>query len=94
MARLPDIFTHIFTFDMEIDNFFRYGRRIGLSVILHPFQYARMLIMLGYEPIAAIRGKSMLFEENVLKLPNVFQYVFHIGKVDGILGCYRGLAPA
>lgn len=51
----------------------RYGLRLGVSSALHPFEYAKVLIQLGYEPISPVPGKSILGRP-VLALPNIFQY--------------------
>lgn len=64
----------------------------ALSIALHPFDYAKVLIQLGYEPIAP-RPTTDFFGRPALKLPNIFEYVHHIRSIDGIVGCYRGLTP-
>ncbi|XP_049822715.1 mitochondrial carrier homolog 2-like [Aethina tumida] len=64
----------------------------ALNIGLHPFDYAKVLIQLGYEPIPP-RPARDFFGKPALKLPNIFQYVNYIRRIDGIVGCYRGLAP-
>lgn len=76
----------------EVNEWIKFGMRIAVSSTLHPFEYAKCLMQLGYEPIAPKPGKS-LFGSPVLVLPNVLQYVKYIKRVDGLVGCYRGLAP-
>lgn len=50
-----------------------FGMRLGVQAALHPFQYAKVLIQLGYEPIAPHPGRTF-FGKNVLVLPNIFKY--------------------
>ncbi|XP_064212092.1 mitochondrial carrier homolog 2 isoform X2 [Tribolium castaneum] len=69
-----------------------YGLRIFLNTLSHPFEYAKVLIQIGYEPIPPHSSKTLLGKP-ALKLPNIFQYVKHIKSVDGLSGCYRGLGP-
>jgi len=68
------------------------GLRLGVSSVLHPFEYAKILIQIGYEPVPPRLGKTF-FGKPTLVLPNIFQYVKHIKSVDGLTGCYRGLTP-
>ncbi|XP_030560712.1 mitochondrial carrier homolog 2 [Drosophila novamexicana] len=78
--------------ETEVNSWIRFGLRLGVSAALHPFEYSKALIQIGYEPIAARPGKSMLGRP-IMVLPNIFQYAGHIKRVDGFYGCYRGLAP-
>ncbi|KAH8415725.1 hypothetical protein KR222_010794 [Zaprionus bogoriensis] len=78
--------------ETEVNGWIRFGLRLGVSAALHPFEYSKTLIQIGYEPIAARPGRSMLGRP-IMMLPNIFQYVGHIKKIDGFYGCYRGLAP-
>ncbi|XP_017057813.1 mitochondrial carrier homolog 2 [Drosophila ficusphila] len=78
--------------DTEVNGWIRFGLRLGVSAALHPFEYSKTLIQLGYEPIAPMPGKSLLGKP-IMKLPNIFQYAGHIRRIDGFYGCYRGLAP-
>jgi len=66
--------------------------RSGTVTALHPVDYAKTLIQLGYEPIAA-KPTRTFFGRPALGLPNVFQYIGYIRKQDGFLGLYRGLGP-
>lgn len=70
----------------------RFGMRLALNTACHPFEYAKVLIQIGYEPIPA-RATTTLFGRSALVLPNVFQYVSYIKGIDGLSGCYRGLTP-
>ncbi|ALC44077.1 Mtch [Drosophila busckii] len=76
----------------DVNEWIRFGMRLGISAALHPFEYSKTLIQIGYEPIAARPGKS-LWGRPIMLLPNIFQYAGHIKKIDGFYGCYRGLAP-
>lgn len=69
-----------------------YALRIIVNTASHPFEYAKVLIQIGYEPIAP-RPSKTLFGKPALKLPNIFEYVKHIKSVDGFSGLYTGLAP-
>ncbi|XP_076169783.1 mitochondrial carrier homolog 2 isoform X2 [Ptiloglossa arizonensis] len=68
------------------------GWRLLISTVTHPFEYAKVLIQIGHEPIPP-RPTSTLFGQPALALPNIFQYARHIAKVDKFHGCYRGLIP-
>ncbi|XP_030752866.1 mitochondrial carrier homolog 2-like [Sitophilus oryzae] len=69
-----------------------YALRIIVNTASHPFEYAKVLIQIGYEPISPKPAKT-LFGKPALKLPNIFEYVKHIKTVDGFYGLYNGLAP-
>jgi len=58
----------------------------------HPFQYAKALIQLGYEPLEPSQRKSLLGKP-VLAYPSVFSYVGYIRSRDGFTGLWSGLAP-
>ncbi|KAL1518298.1 hypothetical protein ABEB36_001940 [Hypothenemus hampei] len=66
--------------------------KVFVNTASHPFDYAKVLIQLGYEPIAP-RPATTFFGKPALKLPNIFEYVKHIKSVDGFTGLYRGLGP-
>ncbi|TMW47813.1 hypothetical protein DOY81_007113 [Sarcophaga bullata] len=76
----------------DVSEWMRFGMRLGVSAALHPFEYSKVLIQLGYEPIPAVPGTSILGKP-IMILPNIFQYAGHIRSVDGFYGCYRGLTP-
>ncbi|XP_023028322.2 mitochondrial carrier homolog 2 isoform X1 [Leptinotarsa decemlineata] len=69
-----------------------YALRIIVNTVSHPFEYAKVLIQIGYEPIAPTPTKT-LFGKPAYKLPNIFEYVKHIKSVDGFRGCYVGMFP-
>ncbi|XP_050315680.1 mitochondrial carrier homolog 2 [Anthonomus grandis grandis] len=69
-----------------------YALRIIVNTASHPFEYAKVLIQIGYEPLPPRPAKT-LFGKPALKLPNIFEYVKHIKTVDGFSGLYTGLAP-
>ncbi|KAF7273173.1 hypothetical protein GWI33_014095 [Rhynchophorus ferrugineus] len=69
-----------------------FALRIIVNTATHPFEYAKVLIQIGYEPIPP-RSARTLFGKPALKLPNIFEYVKHIRTVDGFAGLYNGLAP-
>lgn len=70
MAGFPE---HARAEDTEVNVWIRFGLRLGVSAALHPFEYSKTLIQLGYEPIAPLPGKSILGKP-IMKLPNIFQY--------------------
>ncbi|XP_037938718.1 mitochondrial carrier homolog 2-like [Teleopsis dalmanni] len=78
--------------EKEVNEWTRFGFRIAVGAALHPFEYAKVLAQLGYEPIAPRPGKSLLGKD-ILVLPNMFQYVGYIRRMDGFYGMYRGLSP-
>lgn len=65
---------------------------VGMTAAAHPLTYVKVLIQVAHEPIAP-KEVTTLFGKKVNRLPNFFQYVGHIRKVDGWLGLYRGLGP-
>lgn len=69
-----------------------YALRIIINTASHPFEYAKVLIQIGFEPISPRPAKTF-FGKPALKLPNIFEYVKHIKTVDGFTGLYTGLAP-
>ena len=64
--------------------------RTAIAVIGHPFDYAKILIQLGYEPLPPYPTKT-IFGTPKLALPNVFKYLGHIRTMDGQFGYFRGL---
>lgn len=66
--------------------------RAVVGSLSHPIEYAKVLIQIGYEPVPPHATKT-LFGRPALALPNVFQYIAYIKRVDGFVGCYRGLGP-
>ncbi|EDV99061.1 mitochondrial carrier homolog 2 [Drosophila grimshawi] len=78
--------------ETEANRWAKFGMRLAVSAALHPFEYSKTLIQIGYEPIGARPGKSMMGRP-IMWLPNICQYAGHIKNVDGFYGCYRGLAP-
>ncbi|KAI8426434.1 hypothetical protein MSG28_005270, partial [Choristoneura fumiferana] len=62
-----------------------------VTTVCHPMEYAKVLIQLGYEPLAP-RRSTTLFGRPAMILPNVFQYIKFIKASDGFFGCYRGLS--
>ncbi|KAI5730707.1 hypothetical protein M8J76_016627 [Diaphorina citri] len=63
--------------------------KLLVSVVLHPLDYAKNLIMMGYEPLPPYQ--SYWFGKPYYLYPNVLKYVRHIYSVDGVLGCFRGI---
>lgn len=71
---------------------YTYGARVLLNAAAHPFEYAKVLIQIGHEPISPSPTTTFLGKP-ALKLPNIFEYVKYIKSVDGFTGCYRGIVP-
>ncbi|KAL5282219.1 MTCH2 family protein [Megaselia abdita] len=76
----------------EVNEWIHFGFRLAVSSTLHPLDYSKVLIQLGYEPIPSKLGKSFLGKP-VQFLPNIFSYAGYIRQNDGFLGMYRGLTP-
>uniref|UniRef100_T1E267 Putative mitochondrial carrier protein 1 n=1 Tax=Psorophora albipes TaxID=869069 RepID=T1E267_9DIPT len=77
--------------EYEVGEWVRFGLRFGVTTALHPFEYAKVLMQIGFEPIAPVPGRT-LFGRPTMVLPNVFQYAAYIKQVDGFYGCFRGLS--
>uniref|UniRef100_H2YYM6 Mitochondrial carrier homolog 2 n=1 Tax=Ciona savignyi TaxID=51511 RepID=H2YYM6_CIOSA len=65
---------------------------VGMTVVAHPFTYAKVLVQLGHEPLAPVMRRNMFFRKQ-LQYPSVFAYIKHINTTDGYVGLYRGLLP-
>jgi len=65
---------------------------MGVSALSHPFQYAKVLIQLGHEPLDAKPTKTLLGRP-ALAYPSIFRYVGHIRRRDGVTGLWRGVTP-
>lgn len=76
----------------NVNEWVRFGLKLAVQSALHPLEYSKVLIQIGFEPIAP-RPTTTLFGKPALGLPNIFQYVAYIRSVDGLIGCYRGLTP-
>lgn len=59
--------------ESQTQQWINFGMRLGVSSALHPFEYAKVLIQLGHEPLAPHPGRTF-FGRNVLVLPNIFKY--------------------
>lgn len=59
--------------ETEVNGWIKFGLRLGVSAALHPFEYSKALIQIGYEPIPARPAKSILGKP-IMMLPNIFQY--------------------
>jgi len=78
----------------KLENHFTFEEAIGrtaIALVGHPFEYVKVLIQLGYEPIPPWPTKS-LFGRPRLALPNVFTYLGYIRRQDGLAGVYRGFS--
>lgn len=64
--------------------------RVAIALIGHPFDYAKTLIQLGYEPMPPYPTKT-IFGTPKLALPNVFKYMGYIRSTDGQFGYFRGV---
>ena len=74
-------------------NKFTYEEAVGraaIALLSHPFDYAKILIQLGYEPLPPYATKT-IFGTPKLALPNVFTYLGYIRRVDGQFGLFRGV---
>lgn len=75
-----------------VNSWVKLGLRIGVSSAVHPFEYAKVLMQIGFEPIAPKPGRSLLGSQ-VMVLPNIFTYTGYLKRVDGVAGLFRGLSP-
>lgn len=66
--------------------------RLGVFAAIHPIEYAKILIQIGFEPIQPKPTRTLLGRP-ALSLPNVFQYIGYIRKKKGFFGLYHGVAP-
>lgn len=81
--------------DNDLDkpnDFLRFFLRMGFGAVMHPYEYAKVLMQLGYEPLPAVTSTSWL-GRSTLFLPSVHQYIRYIRHTDGFAGLYRGLGP-
>ncbi|KAH8284461.1 hypothetical protein KR018_012613, partial [Drosophila ironensis] len=70
----------------------RFILRIGYNALLYPYEFAKVLIQLGHEPLAPRPFRWPFLDQRPhFFLPGVHRYVQHIQQVDGYLGLYRGL---
>lgn len=64
--------------------------RATLAFLGHPFDYVKILVQLGYEPMPAYPSKTM-WGRPTMALPNLFKYLQYIKRTDGYTGLYRGV---
>jgi len=67
--------------------------RVAFNAIIHPFEYAKLLIQIGHEPLPAYKSKN-IFGKDKFFYPSIFSYIAHIKHTDGLGGCYRGVVPS
>lgn len=78
--------------DEQPNEYVKLGLKVGVASALHPFEYAKVLMQIGFEPIPPVPGKS-IFGQPVYVLPNIFTYMGHLKRTDGFFGLFRGLSP-
>lgn len=64
--------------------------RAAISLATHPFDYVKILIQIGYEPLPAV-PVTTIWGKKRMQYPGVFSYLGHIRRSDGVIGCYRGI---
>ncbi|MXQ94947.1 hypothetical protein E5288_WYG010025 [Bos mutus] len=64
----------------------------GLTILSQPLMYVKVLIQVGYEPLAPTVGRN-IFGRQVCQLPGLFCYAQHIASIDGKRGLFTGLTP-
>lgn len=62
----------------------------GVTAVMHPLTYAKVLIQIGYEPLDPSMGRT-IFGGQQMMYPNTFKYISYIKRTDGFFGLYRGL---
>lgn len=69
--------------------------RVAISIAGHPFDYVKILIQLGFEPLPETPVKTLfpfLGPRTRLAYPSVFSYLSYIRQTDGgFIGMFRGL---
>lgn len=70
----------------------RFFLRMGFGALMHPYEYAKVLMQLGHEPLPALTGRNWLGRSTIY-LPSVHEYIRYIKHTDGFIGLYRGLLP-
>jgi len=66
------------------------AREVGVTVGSYPIEYAKVLIQIGFEPMAPTPSTTM-FGKPALALPGVFKYIGYMKRQVGFLGLYQGL---
>lgn len=59
------------------------------QTLTQPMNLTRILMQIGYEPLGATPGKTLLGKE-VMYYPNVLRYMKYIYREEGLKGFYRG----
>ncbi|XP_068159283.1 mitochondrial carrier homolog 2 [Drosophila tropicalis] len=80
------------TVEHEPNEYIRFCTRLTFSTLLYPYEYARILIQLGHEPMPSQVYQIWKLKPFVL-LPGVHKYVEYIKRCDGFAGLYRGVVP-
>uniref|UniRef100_UPI00358F6420 mitochondrial carrier homolog 2-like n=1 Tax=Myxine glutinosa TaxID=7769 RepID=UPI00358F6420 len=70
----------------------QYALTAGFTALSHPTLYVKVLMQVGYEPIAPVLGHNLFFRQE-LQLAGFFSYAKYIAKQDGQFGLFRGLTP-
>ncbi|KAG3264886.1 MTCH2 [Ictidomys tridecemlineatus] len=63
-----------------------------LTILSQPLIYVKVLVQVGYEPLAPIIGRNILGLQ-VCQFPGLFCYAQHIASMDGRRGLFTGLTP-
>lgn len=63
-----------------------------MTALTHPIQMVKVLIQVGYEPVAPDPYKTF-FGKQMYKLPGLFTYGSIIYQTDGVRGLFRGVSP-
>lgn len=97
VAQPNQVMGELDTLDMHRDiekpnGFLRFFLRMGFGTLTHPYEYAKVLMQLGHEPLPAIAGRNWLGCGTYF-LPSVHEYIRYIKHIDGYVGLYRGLMP-
>ncbi|XP_017962836.1 mitochondrial carrier homolog 2 [Drosophila navojoa] len=72
------------------NEFWRFMLRMSLGAVMHPYEYAKILMQLGFEPMPAVISTNWL-GRTTLFLPSANHYLRYIRQIDGVPGLYRGL---
>jgi carrier protein len=66
------------------------AKEVGVAIGSHPIEYAKVLIQIGYEPIAPVQTTTC-FGKPALALPGILKYMGYMKRQVGFLGLYNGL---
>lgn len=64
--------------------------KLVICVVKHPFDLAKTLIQVGYEPLPSFPTRS-IFGQPKIGLPGALSYLGYVFRHEGVTGLFRGL---